>query len=358
MADTKPLSMIENELKSSIGTFLPQSNFLACFLLALIGVCRVTLYQIANAFPTTAKTQSNLKRIQRFLEDFRVTPEAFARAITVLLPVPQPWILALDRTEWKLGKIHFNLLVLAVVYKKMAFPLLWMALGPGPSDTAERILLVSRYLALFGKHSIAFVTADREFIGKEWISWLKGQQVSFRIRIRTTEYLENDRGEWFVAASLFPRRCGCRNRMLLLWGMPVFVGGKPLVGGDTLIVISDVFGDLLTDYRCRWAIETLFQALKSRGFDLEATHVTDSERLCRLLGLLALGYVWCFRVGEDSNASGTVQIKKHARAAKSIFRAGLDAVRRLVLPLCGHFGPRAFVRIVGQLKPTGQLRPA
>lgn len=64
-----------------------------------------------------------------------------------------------------------------------------------------------------------------------------------------------------------------------MWGVPVFVGGKPLVGGDTRIVISDVFGDLLTDYRCRWAIETLFQALKRRGFDLEATPVTNSERL-------------------------------------------------------------------------------
>jgi hypothetical protein len=187
MADQSPLSMIEHELKHSIGNLLPNSNFVACFLVALIGVCRVTLYQIANAFPTTAKTESNLKPIQRFLEDLPVTPEAFARAIAVLLPAPRPWTLALDRTEWKLGKIHLNLLVLAVVHKKMAFPLLWMALGPGPSDTAERLLLLSRFVALFGKHSIAFVTADRQFIGREWITWLKEQQISFRIRIRTAE---------------------------------------------------------------------------------------------------------------------------------------------------------------------------
>jgi hypothetical protein len=262
------------------------------------------------------------------------------------------------RTEWKLGKIHINLLVLAVVYKKMAFPLLWMALGPGPSDTEERIQILGRFVALFGKQSILFVTADREFIGKEWITWLKKEQISFRIRIRTTEYLHNERGEGFEAASLFPRRCGCRKQMLHLWGVPVFVGGKPLVGGDTRIVISDVFGDLLTDYRCRWAIETLFEALKSRGFDLEASHVTEGERLCRLLGLLALSYLWCFRAGEDPDLTGKIEVKKHGRVAKSIFRAGLDAVRRQVLSLCGRFCPRVFLRIVGHLKPVRQLKPA
>lgn len=358
MAEANPLSMIEHELKDSIGHLLPNSNFLACFILALIGVCRVTLYQVANAMPTTAKPESNLKRIQRFLDDFRLTPETFARAIALLLPAPTPWILAVDRTEWKLGKIHVNLLVLAVVYKKMAFPLLWMALGPGCSDTAERIHLISRFVALFGKQSICFVTADREFIGKDWIKWLKKQQISFRIRIRTTEYLQDEHGRWFEAASLFTRRCGCRKRMLSVWGIAVFVGGKPLKGGDSLIVISDVFGDLLTDYRCRWAIETLFEALKSRGFDLEASHVTKGDRLCRLLGLLALCYIWCFRAGEDQEVIGKIAVKKHGRAAKSIFRAGLDALRRQLLPLCGRFYPRVFLRLLQHIKPTGQFAPA
>jgi hypothetical protein len=35
------------------------------------------------------------------------------------------------------------------------------------------------------------------------------------------------------------------------------------------IVISNEKGDLLREYRLRWKVETLFQALKGRGFDLE-----------------------------------------------------------------------------------------
>ncbi len=352
MADQNPLSMIENELTDSIGTFLPNSNFLASFLVALLAVQHVTLHRIACAFPSVAKPASNVKRIGRFLEDLRVTPEGFARALAALLPVPKPWILALDRTDWKLGKTSLNLLVLAVIHKGTAFPLLWLPLGAGASDTAERITLLSRFVALFGAESIAFVTADREFIGGNWLSWLQGQGIPFRIRIRVRDLLCDAKGEVFEAQELIWRRTLCRKHPYLLWGVPVYVGGKALGGGDTLIVVSDVPGDLAADYRCRWGIETLFQSLKGRGFDLEATHVTRPERLSRLLGLLALGFVWCFRVGEQATAGGKVLLKTHGRRARSVFGNGHDVLRRLLLPLSGHFRPREFVRVLGQLRPA------
>ena len=40
----------------------------------------------------------------------------------------------------------------------------------------------------------------------------------------------------------------------------------------------------------RWQIETLFGCLKTRGFNFEDTHLTDPERLSKLLGLLALAF--------------------------------------------------------------------
>ena len=33
---------------------------------------------------------------------------------------------------------------------------------------------------------------------------------------------------------------------------------------------------MIEDYYQRWHIETLFGCLKSRGFDLEATHMTET----------------------------------------------------------------------------------
>jgi hypothetical protein len=48
--------------------------------------------------------------------------------------------------------------------------------------------------------------------------------------------------------------------------------------GDELVIVVGAYRrcervDLLADYRLRWGIESLFGAIKSRGFDLESTHL-------------------------------------------------------------------------------------
>jgi hypothetical protein len=78
-------------------------------------------------------------------------------------------------------------------------------------------------------------------------------------------------------------------------------------------------------YRQRWEVETLFAALKSRGFDLEATHLTASDRIRRLIGLLAVAFAWSHLVGEKrAEIDGLPPRKAHGRRSRSLFRYGLD----------------------------------
>ena len=76
---------------------------------------------------------------------------------------------------------------------------------------------------------------------------------------------------------------------------------------------------------------------EARGFDLEATHLTASDRLSRLLGVLALAYCWAYVAGEWLYAQRPWQVKKHGRLMVSLFRRGLDWLQRLFLPLCGNY---------------------
>lgn len=46
----------------------------------------------------------------------------------------------------------------------------------------------------------------------------------------------------------------------------------------------------LADHRWRWGIETLFTALKTRGFSLKSSHFSHAERLSKLVMLLALAF--------------------------------------------------------------------
>ena len=84
----------------------------------------------------------------------------------------------------------------------------------------------------------------------------------------------------------------------------------------------------LADYRLRWGIETLFAALKTRGFILESTHFRYAERLSKLIALLALAFCWAMLTGLWQHQQHPIPLKAHESPAKSLFRHGCDVLRR------------------------------
>ncbi len=60
----------------------------------------------------------------------------------------------------------------------------------GKSNTRERCELWHRFLEIFGDCKIEFLTADREFVGKEWFDYLLCEPYNrFRIRFRKNTLL-------------------------------------------------------------------------------------------------------------------------------------------------------------------------
>lgn len=101
-----------------------------------------------------------------------------------MVPLEDEWVLCLDRTNWKLGQTEINHLVLAVACWGFSISLFWCNLGKaGNSESTERINLVKRFLQTFPEQKIRYLTADREFIGHHWLSWLTENQILFRFRI-------------------------------------------------------------------------------------------------------------------------------------------------------------------------------
>jgi hypothetical protein len=75
-----------------------------------------------------------------------------------------------------------------------------------------------------------------------------------------------------------------------------------------------------------------FKALKSSGFDMENTHLQDLRRIEKLLCLVMIAFVWCYKVGDylDKNMAKIV-IKKHGHRAKSVFKYGLEYIANCLL---------------------------
>jgi hypothetical protein len=374
-------------------------KLLARFLMALI-VCRtVSLYRLANVLPGEAKVSSQYKRLQRFVAQFDMDFASLARLLVTMLGVAPPFVLALDRTNWKLGKTETNFLVLALVHRGIAFPLFWHVLEKegrgkaGNSNLCERRSLLLRYLSVFGKESIAYVCADREFGGRDFAAWLLDHRISFVLRLRGNVLVTNAKGEECPVHRLFAhcttdRACdlGCRKVFGKdgKKGLPLLVSGIRAHDGDFVIVISDRPGScspgscspgscspgscspgscspgscspgscsgvgedsLLCRYRKRWGIETLFGCLKRRGFDLEATHLTEGVRLSRLFAVLSVAFCWAYQSGQWLFEQKAWKVRKHGRLPVSLFRAGLDWLQRMLMPLCGKYSPQDFQQAI------------
>ena len=87
----------------------------------------------------------------------------------------------------------------------------------------------------------------------------------------------------------------------------------------------------LSDYACRWEIESLFKCFKTSGFNLEDTHLTNTDKINNLLGIVAIGFTWAYLTGELECEKRPIKIKSHGRKEKSIFKVGLDYLHRILL---------------------------
>ena len=208
----------------------------------------------------------------------------------------------MDRTNWRLGRRDVNILMIGIVHRGIAIPLLWQLLNKkGNSNTQERISIVRRFVDLFGTDKIASLLADREFLGDPWLAWLQANGIPFHIRIRNNIKIANARGHSVKGADLFRDLKPGQHRVLRtcrrLGGSkspkaePVGIAATGLSSGKLLIVVTNAEPkQALAIYALRWEIETLFAALKTRGFNLEDTHMTNRERVSKLVAILAIAF--------------------------------------------------------------------
>lgn len=328
-------------LQSHFDWNLARVKCIASVIVALIKVRTVNLVQLAIALPGNARKESKYRRLQRLFEQVHIDFSFVAIFLASLLPYDR-YILTMDRTNWRFGKTHINILFLCVVHQGIAVPILWTVLDKkkkgGNSNTAERIALMKRFIEIFGAEKIDSYLADREFIGKVWISYLIEKQIKFRIRIKENININRTRNGFSPARNFF-RNLACGEAFQLagkrrVFGHMLYVSGARLMSGKYLIIISSDAASceqVLEDYKKRWEIETLFKALKSQGFDFEATHMTDLERINKLTAFLAIAFFWAHIMGEWLHEQKPIPLKSHKRRAISIFRYGLDHLREILL---------------------------
>lgn len=321
-------------------------KLIAMMILALCKVKTVSYVALSNAFDSRANPESSMRRIQRFMAEFNFPMEIVSKFIFNLLPKKNNLILVLDRTNWKFGKANINILMLGIAYKNMAIPIMFKMLDKrGNSHTEERIELMKQFIGWFGKDCIDCLLADREFIGDDWLNYLNNNGIRYYIRLRNNFKVycfdKNQEKPVFWLFNRLKINEFCHHpKIVRMHGVLCYVSGLKVVNKDGktdfLILVSfNKPQQALDYYKRRWEVETLFKAMKSSGFNIESTHVTDIERLEKLFMLVMIAIVWCYKVGDYLHTEvKEIKIKTHKRRATSVFKYGLEYINNVLLNFC------------------------
>lgn len=306
---------------------------LAWLVLLMLRQGSVCLWRLAAHVSTSATLASVQRRFYRFFRHVTLDGAVTARIIVALLGLEgKSWVLAMDRTNWDFGHNTINFLMISVEWNGIGIPLIWTLLPKaGNSSTSERIALFDRLAETFPGMRITGLTGDREFIGDAWMAALVERKIPFDLRLRENQYVQR---EGYAEMTIATIAQDLKPGETLILKQPCRLGRSANAPAIRLVILRLATGELLAlatsakprkalaRYRARWRIECLFANLKSKGFDLEATHLTQLAKLSTLMALLALALALAAKAGAAAQQRKAIPVKKHGRKAQSLFALG------------------------------------
>ena len=290
------ISELERIIKKNVGWHKSRVDCLVQLLLSLISVRTVNLRELALGMSDKSLLSSREKRIYRFFATFSFDVSCISKLIlNVFSRNNKKMYIAIDRTNWYWGKKPINILMLSICYEGIAIPLLWDVLNKeGTCSGAEQIRLCKRFIMRFGASNIAGFLGDREFANRYFIGWLNDAKLPFYFRVKHDAQVYIGKKKYKKAKQLFPTLAPYEPHLfkmrVKMFGVMVYISGTRNERDEHMLVITnDNYQAAIPIYLRRWEIESLFQALKSRGFRFEDTHMTKPERIEKMIALLALG---------------------------------------------------------------------
>jgi len=314
---------------------------LAALISGIVGSKSTQLPSVATKIPDGTKPESRVKRLTRWLDNERILEEMyFLPYADVLLRhlALQTVVLVMDGSGVGRG---CTALMLHVVYKGRALPLAWRVRqapkGHFPEDLHIAVVALMREMIPAGA-KVVFL-GDGEFDGTALQATLNeaGWFYACRTAMSTVATWE---GETFRLDTL--GACSKPGTLIAFKEVqftrdaygPVMVLSCWAKGyQEPLYLVSNMATaeEACRFYGKRFRIETFFSDQKSRGFHIHKSHISDVQRLSRLLIAACLAYIWIVYLGSVcEKEQWRPIIHRRKRCDLSLFQLGLRLLEHLL----------------------------
>jgi hypothetical protein len=313
-------------------------DFMGLFIEGLICAKSVQYAAVASEMRGKVQEQSHHRRIQSFMSSYSLDYEWVSYLLLLLLPQQGKITLCIDRTSWDFGGNTWNILVVTAYSHGVGVPIWFEVLenNGGNSDADDKEYMLLKCIEILGKSRIKCVIGDSEFMGEEWVNFLLQSGITFYLDIRCNQFFEHNGVRCQVQTWMKGRNKSELNgikifKQTLNLGIKRQKVDKKSKRKPFLAVVSNSsVSGIIGVYKNRWSIEVFFQSIKKRGFDIEATHLTDPIRIRKLFALVAIAFLICFVVGLEKDKIQAITIKNHGYKANSFFRTGRDFLRKIL----------------------------
>ena len=313
-------------------------NTLVALICGLTGAKHADLPTIADHAPSNGATQESLiKRFTRFLKNDRHTVNGWFLPVAEQLLktlAAEPILLVMDGSVVGRGCLA---LMLSVVYHGRALPLCWVVVSApkGHFPEATHRALLAQVQAIMPKQAQVTFLGDGEFDGIDLQADLRKTDWDYVCRSASNilitacgvhfhvSDLGPPRGEllavspaWMTAAQYGPVA------VLAIWEQQY---KEPIY----LVTSRSDLDEAVQLYKKRPQIETFFSDQKSRGFNIQKSHLSDPQRLSRLLIGSCLAYVWLVYLGVCALQDDWMKVlHRRTRCDLSLFRLGFRLLGR------------------------------
>jgi hypothetical protein len=314
------------------GRAMQRLNVLAMFISGIVGSGSTQMRQVAKKAPTGAKVESRIKQMSRWVQneqnDYALHYLPYIRHLLAHL-AGLPLVLTIDGSE--VGRGCMTLMV-SLIYQKRAIPLVWCVVDrpKGHLSAQQHIALLKQVQPLLPAGAEVILLGDGEFDSVELQDYLTQQQWQYVCRTAKDTWVWCE-GEWVQLDNLaLPDLCvgleavGFTEQAygpvtVVVWWDKAYRTPIFLVSNLTLV------GEICHWYRRRMRIETFFSDQKSRGFQIDKSHLNSPDRLFRLLIAACLAYIWMIYLGVHAVQHGYLPLLHRTdRCDLSLFQLGLD----------------------------------